>query len=198
MEPSRHTRHTLLERACNPSDEQAWEEFVHHYRRFICYILTQVGVEGQDIDDLAQQILMTLTRDLASYDRSRAKFRTWLGTVIRHAAFAHLRRQKRHRIQLTSFGREYQFDDPGEAASDLDRLIENEWATYISSLAMERVREVFRGQAVEAFELGLDGHSAESIANRTGLSVSSVYTLRKRVKKRLYLEIRALTHDLEP
>ena len=64
--------------------------------------------------------------------------------------------------------------------------------------AMTRVRSVFRGQAVRVFELSLDGLPAAVIAERTGLSVSSVYTLRKRVKKRLYLEIRALVAELEP
>lgn len=48
------------------------------------------------------------------------------------------------------------------------------------------------------FELSLDGHSAATIAEQTGLSVASVYTLRKRVKKRLYLEIRAVAAELEP
>ena len=62
----------------------------------------------------------------------------------------------------------------------------------------EMVKEVFQGQAIEVFELGLDGRSAAEIAESTGLSVASVYTLRKRVKKRLYLEIRALVAELEP
>jgi RNA polymerase sigma-70 factor (ECF subfamily) len=92
--------------------------------------------------------------------------------------------------------------------SDLDSLgasqpaeinvqIEKEWATYIGTLAMKRMHNVFQGQAVEVFELGLDGMSAADIAERTGLSVSSVYTLRKRVKARLYREIRALAAELE-
>ena len=36
------------------------------------------------------------------------------------------------------------------------------------------------------------------ISEKTGLTISSVYTLKKRVKKRLYLEIRALCSELEP
>lgn len=83
-------------------------------------------------------------------------------------------------------------------APEIDALIEEEWTTYIANLAMERVRATFQGQAVKVFELGLDGLSAEQIAEQTDLTVQSVYTLRKRVKKRLYLEIRALTADLEP
>ncbi|MDP0490229.1 MAG: sigma-70 family RNA polymerase sigma factor [Verrucomicrobiota bacterium JB023] len=192
------TRHTLLQRACDPRDEGAWEEFVGHYRRFIYYILHQVGIDSDDRDDVCQQILLILTRDLGSYDRSRSKFRTWLSTVIRNAAFTHLRSRKRYQIRIETLGRQVHFDDPGDGPSELDQVIEMEWANYVSSLAMERVRSVFQGQAIEVFEMSLDELPPDEIARRSNLTVSSVYTLRKRVKKRLYLEIRALTKELEP
>ena len=82
-------------------------------------------------------------------------------------------------------------------APDIDGIIEKEWAAYVGSLAMERVRDSFEGQAIEVFELGLDGLSAAQIAEQTKLTVATVYTLKKRVKKRLYLEIRNLTSELE-
>ncbi len=198
MNELHQTRYTLLQRACDLHDEQAWEEFVGCYRPFIFYILRQqMGVDLDDIEDVAQQILIALTRDLPRFDRSRARFRTWLGTVIRNAALAHFRKQKNRYARVRMFGEEQSVDRMGQP-SEIDRRIEQEWAAYVASLAMKRVQNVFRGQAVEVFELGLDGRSAAEIAEQTGLSVASVYTLRKRVKKRLYLEIRALVAELEP
>jgi RNA polymerase sigma-70 factor (ECF subfamily) len=191
------TRYTLLQRACDLHDELAWEEFVGHYHRFIFYILRELGVHPDDIDDLAQQILISLTRDLAGYDRSRARFRTWLGTVIRNAALAHFRKQKNRTARIRVFGEEQGIDCMAQPA-EIDQRIELEWAAYVANLAMARVKYVFQGQAIKVFELGLDGRSAAEIAAATGLSVASVYTLRKRVKKRLYLEIRALVSELEP
>jgi len=198
MADSRATRHTLIRRACDPSDQAAWVEFDRVYRRFIAYILGQIGVPAGEIDDVAQQIMLTLTRDLPGYDRQRAGFRTWLSAVIRHAAFAHLKRNRRRPDQTVASpelapGRELEGSEP-----EIDRLIEAEWATYIASLGMERVRERFQGNAIEVFELSLDEVPVEEIASRTGLTVASVYTLRKRVKKRLYLEIRSLIEELEP
>lgn len=192
------TRHSLIRRACDPKDERAWEEFIQHYRRFICYILHEIGIGPDEVDDLAQQILVRLTQDLSSYDRSRARFRTWLGTVIRNAAFTHLRTLKRRSFHLRRYGEELVIKDSGDKPCELDKFIEEEWKTYVSSIAMERVRSVFQGQAMDVFEMGLDGKSADEIAEATSLTVSSVYTLRKRVKKRLYLEIRAITAELEP
>ena len=197
MDHPNNTRHTLLERACDPANHRAWEELVFLYRRFIFYILGEVGVPQRDLEDVTQQILLTLTRDLPKYDPSKAKFRTWFGTIIRHAAFAHHRKQRRNAVQIEKLGQVYSMEEASGTPSDLDQFIEDEWATYVSNLAMDRVRSVFRGQAIRVFELTLDGLSAAEIAQETGLSVSSVYTLSKRVKKRLYLEIRAITSELE-
>ena len=199
MKEVNETSHTLLQRACNPNDQDAWAEFFGHYKRFIYYILHQVHVPKDEIEDVAQKILVTLTANLPRYDRNRAKFRSWLSSVIRNAASTHLRQL---RVRESRFPLNLDDLDLHSAASldesSLDQLIENEWTTYISNLAMERIRETFHGKAIEVFELGLDGQSAEEISRKTGLAVASVYTLRKRVKKRLFLEVRAITADLEP
>jgi RNA polymerase sigma-70 factor (ECF subfamily) len=194
MPESRATRHTLIRRACDPADQAAWIEFDRIYRRFISFVLGKLGVETDDIDDLTQQILLTLTRDLPGYDKERARFRTWLSAVIRHAALAHLRRQRVARGRLS----ELIPNAPDSSEPEIDRRIESEWATYLASMAMERVREKFEGSAMEVFELSLDGLSTQEISARTGLATASVFTLRKRVKKRLYLEIRSLIAELEP
>ncbi|MDF7798622.1 sigma-70 family RNA polymerase sigma factor [Pontiellaceae bacterium B1224] len=197
MDNPNQTRYTLLQRACDLHDESAWEEFVGHYRRFIFYILRELGVADRDLEDLAQQVLLSLTKDLSNYDQSRARFRTWLSAVIRNAALVHFRKQKSRQERIRVFGEEQSIDSMDQP-SDIDLRIEQEWAAYVANIAMTRVKEVFQGQAIQVFELGLDGLSASDIAEKTGLTISSVYTLRKRVKKRLYLEIRALVVELEP
>ncbi len=197
MNEQNQTRYTLLRRVCDLNDGRAWEEFVEHYRRFICHILQEMGVEAGDIEDVAQQVFLSLTKDLSRYDKSRARFRTWLSAVIRNAALVYFRKRKSSRERIRIFGEEQNMEFLDQP-SDIDQRIEQEWAAYVASIAMMRVRKVFKGRAVEAFELGLDGLSVTEIAEKTGLSVASVYTLRKRVKKRLYLEIRAIVAELEP
>ena len=193
------TKHTLIRRACDPSNETAWCEFFGQYARFIHHVLRQMDVHPDEIEDLAQQILVTLTRDIPGYDRDKGRFRGWLSAVIRHAALSHLakqRNQKRHLAQYAATCVTSQRDSLHE--SEVERMIEEEWAAYVGNLAMARVREAFHGGAVAAYEMFLDGLPAAEIATRTGLEISSVYTLRKRVKRRLYLEIRAITAELEP
>ncbi|MGC6567169.1 MAG: RNA polymerase sigma factor [Akkermansiaceae bacterium] len=187
------TRQTLIQRACDPGNERAWAEFDQTYRRFIAFVLGRLGVSQDDVDDLTQKIFTTLTQSLSSYDRNKATFRTWLSTVIRNTAFAHFKKQKREQKQLARI--ESESDLSQKDANDVDALIKAEWGVYIANLAMQRVRDQFQGKAIEVFELGLDGVPVEDIARRTELSTASVYTLRKRVKKRLYLEIRSLIQE---
>lgn len=199
MKSENATMHTLIRRACDPHDEKAWRDFVEQYRRFILFILREMNIHTDEIEDLSQQILVTLTRDLPGYDSSKGRFRGWLSAVIRHAALSHLTKMRYRTKRMADYIEDREVDwlnDRNESETSL--MIENEWAAYVGKLAMDRVSTAFRGNAMEAYELFLDGHSAAEISARTKLTVSSVYTLRKRVKRRLYLEIRAITAELEP
>lgn len=191
------TRYTLLNRALDTGDEDAWEQLVEHYRRFIYYILNQLQVNPSDIDDICQQVLVSLTKDLNKFDPEKGKFRSWLSTVIRNTAISHFRKQSRHNHKLEGLRHET-LDENLKHSSAIDELIEREWTTYIATQAMERVKDGFEGKAIEVFELSLDGMSAAEIAEKTDLTISSVYTLKKRVKKRLCMEILDLTSELEP
>ena len=189
------TRQTLIQRACDPGNESAWAEFDKTYRRFIAFVLGRMGVKQDDIDDLTQKIFSSLMQSLSSYDRKKATFRTWLSTIIRNTAFAYFKKQQREQQNMAKIESEsaLRLDD----ANNVDAFIKAEWGVYVANLAMQRVRDQFQGKAIEVFEQGLDGIPVEETAKRTDLTTASVYTLRKRVKKRLYLEIRSLIEELE-
>ncbi|MDZ8120025.1 RNA polymerase sigma factor [Pontiella agarivorans] len=196
MEEQYKTSYTLLQRAVDLNDDEAWKQLVAHYRRFIHYVLHGLNVPPSDLDDLAQEVLVVLLDNLSRYDRSVGRFRTWFSTIIRNTAVKDYRRRVNEKRRIEKWRTLEDIALLGRA-NEVDTYIEEEWATYIASQAMERVKKLFQGQAIEVFELALDGLSAPEIADRTGLTVSSVYTLKKRVKKRLYLEVLDLTQDLE-
>ncbi|MGJ8645081.1 MAG: RNA polymerase sigma factor [Luteolibacter sp.] len=177
-------------------DEEAWEEFVKRYNQFILCVLNQLGVAHDDLEDLAQQTLIALTGDLHRFDRDRAKFRTWLSTIVRNKANSYFRKQYSLKRCIDKVSNE-QVDFGEVELPEIESILEMEWAAYVAGEAMKSVKEVFHGQAIEVYELSLDGCTASEIAEKTHLTVASVYTLKKRVKKRLYLEIRKLASELE-
>lgn len=188
------TSHTLLHRALDLKDEDAWKLLVQHYRRFTFYILQKFNVPPDDLEDVYQQVLIELTKGLPTFDSERSKFRTWLSRIISNIAISHYRKRQQEisrKNELTD--QEMEIPQAGE----IEPIIEEEWSAYIATQAVEQVREIFTGKAAEVFELGLKGYTAEQVAEHTELKVSTVYTLRKRVKKRLYVQIRSLIADLE-
>ena len=56
MTEDNNTRLTLIQRAMNQDDENAWNEFVAVYNNYIYVIIRQMNVPADDCDDLLQQI----------------------------------------------------------------------------------------------------------------------------------------------
>jgi RNA polymerase sigma-70 factor (ECF subfamily) len=190
------TRKSLIMRARNADDSQAWEEFVQYYERFIFHVLHRMNVSASDFDDLAQNILLKLWRSIASYDSSKARFRTWLGVVVRNAVYDQFAETQRRRKLMQQELECLQMLEE-EPASEIEHLIEQEWADYVTSLAMERIEKLFSDEAVKSFTMSLDGTPANEIAQELNLSPDSVYTLKSRVKSRFIKEIKAVIDELE-
>lgn len=190
------TRKSLILRARNADDSQAWEDFVQYYERFIFHVLHRMNVSSSDFDDLVQNVLLKLWRSIASYDSGKGRFRTWLGVVVRNAVYDHFAETKRRRELLEQEREALQMLEQ-EPASEIEQLIEREWAGYVTSLALERIRKLFSDEAVKSFTMSLDGTSAKEIAAELNLAVDSVYTLKSRVKSRFIKEIKAVVGELE-
>lgn len=190
------TRQTLIQRAKDQNDEAAWNEFISFYKMFIYYLLNRMNVSLNDMDDLVQEILLTLWKKLDSYKPEKAKFRTWLSTVIRNTTLNYLKHHNSYKNRTeelkSSLEAMNSFSEP-----EMDKIVEREWKAYLTNMAMERIKKVFSGHALTAFQTGIDGISAEEAAANLGITVDSVYTLRGRVKKRFVREIRFLMDELE-
>ena len=191
------TRQTLLMRAKDPNDGDAWEEFVTFYKPFICQILHKMNISYNDFDDLVQDVLLKLWKGLEKYDREKSKFRTWLSHITKNTVISYFRsRNIRPNIDNSD-------DIEGCNAfnsysdSDLEKIFEDEWRAYLCGLALEKVKKLFTGQAVEAFNLSQKGKSPAEIAAELGLSKESVPVLTSRVRKRFASELKSLVLNLE-
>ena len=196
MKTNWETRLSLIQRAQSQDNEEAWDEFVLYYKRFIYFLLKSLNVPLNDADDLVQDILIKLWKNLAKYESQKAKFRTWLSTIIRNETTSYFRSKAALKNSAISASDKLEFLSPFEEA-DIEKKIEHEWKNYLSQIALERIEQAYRGQAFEVFQLSLKGHTQEQIIEMTGLTSSSVYTLKSRVKNSFVKEIKQLIHTLE-
>ncbi len=186
------TRQTLLQRAQNPDDNQAWEEFISYYHDFIQVLIYKLNFIGDDTDDLTQMILLNLWKNLEKYDKERASFRNWMGVIIRNTTVNYYRKRTN---QAKHDSIEVYLDKTPQ--SELDMIIEKEWKSYVCDLAFKKMQQLFSGNAIEVFDLSMQGLSTEAIAEKLELKKDSVYVLKNRVKKKFKEEVRALVTHLE-
>src|SRR5262249_60213679 len=76
------TRHSLLVRAQN-GEENAWKELTELYRPLIIGWLNRQGVPAGDLEDLSQDVLLSVVKHLPGFQHSghRGAFRSWPRTI---------------------------------------------------------------------------------------------------------------------
>jgi RNA polymerase sigma factor (sigma-70 family) len=188
------TSHTLLARALHDQDQDSWEQFFARYQRYIITLLRKLGIGPDELDDVTQEVMLSLWRRLDSYDKSRSKFRTWLAGVVRFSAM-NARRKKNTRDRMIS-------EDPvviNDRLTDENSYLktaETEWKNFIMETALDNIRSEFSETTIRAFQMSLTEASGEAIAKELGIVLSSVYCFKVRVKKRLMEELYYLQQDL--
>ena len=187
------TRLTLVDRARDPNDSQAWDEFIDYYASFIRMVLMQLHAPMDDLEDLSQIILVKLWQNLSTVElgRDHARFRTWLGTVIRNTFYTHCSQAASRKRRETNAA------VADVVPPDIDDIIESEWRKHIIALVIKRLNASFSGKAMDVFTMTLDGKSVDDIASALELTKDSVYVLRNRVQSRFRKEARQLRSYLE-
>jgi RNA polymerase sigma-70 factor (ECF subfamily) len=186
------TSPSLLGRlAREPSDQDAWREFVRRYGPRIHAWCRSRGVGGNDAEDLTQVVLARLTARMRhfTYDPSRS-FRGWLRALTRNACHDAL--VAIHRPDVGGRGWDELARD-AEAREDLVHRLEEEFDLELLDEAKARVRSRVAEHTWEAFRLtAVEGLPAPRVAGLLAMKVTAVYLAKSRVVALLRDEIRSL------
>lgn len=178
------THATLIARLSSGKDTAIWDEFCRRYGELIRSFARRQGVSETDCDDVLQDVLLALTKDIASFqhDPARGRFRGYLKTVTLHVVFKRFR-------QKSPAARPEQIDSSVQAASAdiaIDVQWEQEWRDYHVRAAMETIDAEFGEKDRAAFEhYALAGRDAKATAELLGISVVQVYQAKSRIARRL-------------
>ena len=173
----------------SPKDAGAWDRFVRRYRPKIYGWCRARGLQEADAEDVAQDVIVILTRKMVSfqYDPSR-RFHAWLKTITYHALSDLIANRCR------AIG-----DQPTpiletiEARADLERRLDELFDRELLDLAIARVRERVAAPTWDAFRLTtVEGHSGAEASRLLGITVASVFVSKHRVQKMLREEIARL------
>jgi RNA polymerase sigma-70 factor (ECF subfamily) len=186
---------SLLERLRTNPDDGAWEHLVAVYRPWIVRWLRRHGLADTDADDLAQDILVVVLRELEFFRHNRrpGAFRAWLRTITVHR-LRDFERASCYRPQAggdsATLDLLNQLEDP---ASTLSRLWDQEHDGHVVRRLLAMVEADFEESTWRAFRaVMLEGERPAAAAARLGLSVNAVLLAKSRVLARLRLEGRGL------
>jgi RNA polymerase sigma-70 factor (ECF subfamily) len=187
------TRLTLLQRA-QTGESDAWKNLVDLYRPLILAWLNRQGVPARDVEDLSQEVLVSVVKQLPGFLHSgqRGAFRSWLRTIVcrRTADYWRALDAATPAGGSGALAALQQIADPD---SELNRLWDEEHDRYVLRCLLKLVEEEFEPLTLKAFRrLALDGVSGAEAAEELGLSVAAVYVAKSRVLARIRQEAEGL------
>jgi RNA polymerase sigma-70 factor, ECF subfamily len=188
-----NTSASLLERLRTAGPGAAdWRRLYDLYLPLIRAWLAQAGL-ATDADDLAQEVLVVVVRELPTFRRQRdGSFRTWLRRVTVNRVRSW--RQARARRPVAGFDPTDQFlaqlEDP---ASELSVQWDQDHDRHVFDKLLAAVRTGCEPATWEAFQLfAIEGRPAAEVAARTGLTENAVMLAKSRLLRRLRQEAAGL------
>ena len=186
------TNLSLLKRLkLQPTDEQAWREFVARYGRKVQAWCRQWGLQEADSADVCQTVLLKLSKEIARFDKQRGSFRGWLKTVAHHAWYD-LIQSRGHKLAKGGEELERRLSSE-EARDDLAKELEAAWEQELMQLASGRVQLRVKPKTWQAFQLAAVQHlPGDEVAEQLEMSLASVYKAKSNVLKLFHEEVRSL------
>jgi RNA polymerase sigma factor (sigma-70 family) len=183
---------SLLDRLRRQSDDQpSWRRLTMLYAPLIRRWLLQHDTPEADTDDLAQEVLLVLARDLSGFDHNgrTGAFRLWVRSITANRLRAYWRARRSGLLNGLD-DRLAQLEDPD---GELGRHWDREHDEFIVRRLMELIEPEFAPSTWKSFRLlVLEERPAADVAESLGLSVNAVLIAKSRVLRRLRQEGRGL------
>lgn len=188
---------SLLGRA-QTDHQDGWWSLSELYAPLLRGWLTQFAVPPVDADDLTQDVLLVVSRELPQFEHSgrAGAFRSWLRTILVHR----VRDFWRARNYRPSAAGGSSWQDRLEQLVDENTNASREWNVehdrFVMARLLEHVRPRFEEKTWEAFRRQMfEEQSADVVAAELGMSLNSVYVARSRVLSTLRREAAGLVDE---
>lgn len=177
---------SLLDRLRASPDDADWSRLVELYTPLLRAWLTRSQVQAADVDDLIQEVLLVVHRELPAFQHNQRQgaFRCWLRQIVVNR----LRNFWRARGRLIAAGIDSRLEEQlrqlEDDGSHLSQIWDREHNLAIARKLLELIESRFTATTRLVFcRLVLDG--ADTVASESGLSLNAVFTAKSRVLREL-------------
>jgi RNA polymerase sigma-70 factor (ECF subfamily) len=178
----------LLRLTLSPHDAEAWDQFVKRYSGVIYQWCLRYRLQDADARDITQTVFATLLGRLQTFDRSRARFRTWLFRVVANCV-SDWCREPAHRLEKgTEAARQLLASAP--ARRELKARLNEEFDLEMLEVAESTVRLQVAAHCWQAYQLRCkEGLSLQDAAGRLGIPAGHVSKYALRVREQVARQI---------
>ncbi len=182
---------SLLNRLRHSPESETWNRLVELYAPLIRTWLRKYDVQDSDADDLVQEVLLAVSKDLGKFDHGGhpGAFRGWLKAILvnRLRKFWRARdRRPQARGDSDIDARLSQLDDP---SSEMSLIWNREHDQYVLRQLLALAEPHFARNTWTAFcRVALDGAKPDVVAAEMGISRNAVIVAKCRVLSRLRQE----------
>lgn len=191
------TRRSLVERLTNWEDQRNWQDFFETYWRLIYGVARKSGLTDAESQDVVQETVITVAKNITKYEREAGSFRGWLLHITRWRIADQFRKRAPQTLQAKSRGG----SSRGGTATiervpdgfDLAATWEEEWQRHIFTAAMERLKKKVDPKHYQIFDcLAVKQWSAPKVAASLGVGIAQVYLVKHRLSAQLKKEVAVL------
>lgn len=182
---------SLLECVARGEDPSSWRRFYDVYSPLLRHWLRRFQVQDADAEDLIQEVLTVVCRELAKFEHNERKgaFRNWLKVILIHRVRDFWRAAKHRPLATGANSIQRELDELSDDSSRVSQIWDREHDEFVMNRLMDQVKPRFDDQTWHAFRLqSLSGRSAREVSDQLGMSINSVYLARSRVLNALRRE----------
>jgi RNA polymerase sigma factor (sigma-70 family) len=193
------TRITLLARLKKTENNEAWLEFEHIYRGFILSLITRMGINQEDAEDISQTVLTKVWQKIEDfeYNQNKGRFHNWLAAMTRNTVRDFFRSRKNFITGRDSV--EYQeayLDIEKQVLPDIENLAREEWVLHVTNLAWNNIKDDLYDTKQQVFRMVSQEIPNSEIAKKLGISETSVRVYKAEVFEKMRAEIKRLNEEL--
>jgi RNA polymerase sigma factor (sigma-70 family) len=175
---------SLLNRLQQSATPEGWDRLVGLYGPLLTTWLRKYGVQASDADDLVQDVLLTVSNNLKSFDHNGrpGAFRAWLRSILvnRLRNFWRARDRRPQAPGDADIDRQLmELQDPG---SSMSQLWNRQHDQHILRNLIELTKPQFAPETWIAFNrVAMNGERADIVAAEMGISINAVFIAKSRV-----------------
>jgi RNA polymerase sigma-70 factor (ECF subfamily) len=182
-------------RSVSQPDSDDWKRFVDLYTPFVQQWLRRYGLTGSDADDLVQDVLTVLVRDLPRFEHNnrRGAFRSWLRTITVNR-LRNFWRARRYQPIVGGLDFAAALEELADPVSELSRQWDEEHDRHVVRRLLELIEDRFEPVTLRVFcRLVYDEQKPAEVAAELGITLNAVFLAKSRVLRELRNELNGLT-----